>query len=659
MEIRTVTGIICTEMKRAAAALRRVAAAHVTRPACAATLSLAAVVGGCTNGGIVIPNLNQPPTADAGVPRNAVLGQRVYLDGLASADPDGDTISYRWSFVDGPTGVLLEDAGTALPSFVPTVNGIYEFALVVDDGRAVVDRDTTLVIVGSTDAEPDCPRADAGSDVTVDEGSGLVTLIGAASTDPGGGALSYAWRQLPSEGAPSITFSDPTVASPSFDAPLVAGDVVLLFELVVTNAAQCGRAATVSVSVRDVPESTACEVDADCRDALFCNGLEACVDGACVAGESPCNEAQVCNEDQDSCDAPGGQNRAPIANAGPDQTAEPGDIVSLDGGNSSDPDNDLLAYLWVQTSGPPVTLAGSDTSTPTFTAPQVDGAEQVVLQLLVSDGALTSEPDEVVVNVLPPGQDDDVRIEGTWTGAADSVRVELGWQFPDGSRPAPTTTDWGTSGMTAVSWPRDSVPAGLHWLTFGFESFSNTTPYFADVRYNVDFLGYSFGFQDNIVTGTARGIALDVSAGEARVVYNAFLPADEPGAGEPTDLPVVEVQVGWRDATGLVRGEVSLQRSGAAPVTGFSSDWGEFGFARIVIPAGTTLADGTYTLTFDLQSISNQETHFADVVYQVRFPSYLFDSPPELRTLSTGTEYTIILEASGGVVTETANGWLD
>jgi hypothetical protein len=71
--------------------------------------------------------------------------------------------------------------------------------------------------------------------------------------------------------------------------------------------------------------------------------------------------------------SPAAANRPPVAAAGTVGPANEGSLVTLNGGDSFDPDNDPLTFTWAQLAGPPVTLAEADTATPTFTAPLLAG----------------------------------------------------------------------------------------------------------------------------------------------------------------------------------------------------------------------------------------------------------------------------------------------
>jgi glucose/arabinose dehydrogenase/PKD repeat protein len=99
---------------------------------------------------------------------------------------------------------------------------------------------------------------------------------------------------------------------------------------------------------------------------------------------------------------PAGHDHAPLASAGADVVADAGTLVALDGSASSDLDGDSLGYSWSQTGGPPITLTGAATVAPTFIAPLVGTPSDLIFAVTVSDGLSTSEPDAVVVTVVPP-----------------------------------------------------------------------------------------------------------------------------------------------------------------------------------------------------------------------------------------------------------------
>ncbi|OQW99789.1 MAG: hypothetical protein BWK80_62520 [Desulfobacteraceae bacterium IS3] len=94
------------------------------------------------------------------------------------------------------------------------------------------------------------------------------------------------------------------------------------------------------------------------------------------------------------------ENQPPSADAGADQTVTEGDRVILNGGLSSDPDDGIASYLWVQKSGTPVTLSTDTEIQPVFTAPDVSAAgDSLVFSLTVTDKSGDGDTDEIIVNV--------------------------------------------------------------------------------------------------------------------------------------------------------------------------------------------------------------------------------------------------------------------
>jgi F5/8 type C domain/PKD domain len=93
-------------------------------------------------------------------------------------------------------------------------------------------------------------------------------------------------------------------------------------------------------------------------------------------------------------------NRAPVANAGPDQTVNSGVLVTLDGSGSSDPDGDQIKLAWSQTSGPTVILSNPSVLKPTFTSPLGLTADTpLTFNLQVTDQGGLSATDSVQITV--------------------------------------------------------------------------------------------------------------------------------------------------------------------------------------------------------------------------------------------------------------------
>jgi hypothetical protein len=88
----------------------------------------------------------------------------------------------------------------------------------------------------------------------------------------------------------------------------------------------------------------------------------------------------------------------PIANAGPNQAVSHGSLVTLVGTGSSSNGGTIVSYLWVQTSGTPVSLNGASTATPTFIAPTAATSLTFSLTVTDSTGAVSS-PATVTITV--------------------------------------------------------------------------------------------------------------------------------------------------------------------------------------------------------------------------------------------------------------------
>ena len=92
-------------------------------------------------------------------------------------------------------------------------------------------------------------------------------------------------------------------------------------------------------------------------------------------------------------------NPPPTANAGDNQTVFMGKTVTLDGSGSSDGFGGTLTYQWTQTAGPSVTLSGSTSATPTFTAPQVSSSGALLTFRLTVTSSRTPTPPTATDNV--------------------------------------------------------------------------------------------------------------------------------------------------------------------------------------------------------------------------------------------------------------------
>ena len=145
-------------------------------------------------------------------------------------------------------------------------------------------------------------------------------------------------------------------------------------------------------------------------------------------------------------------NTPPIANAGADQTAFIGSVITLSGSESSDADGDVLSYSWSLSTLPNGSIANLSNTTDVTTSFSADIAGTYIVTLTVNDEEVTSEVDtievivsDVIANTAPLANagadqtvfvDSTVVLSGEESSDADGDSLTYSWSLsvlPDGS----------------------------------------------------------------------------------------------------------------------------------------------------------------------------------------------------------------------------------
>jgi len=305
-------------------------------------------------------------------------------------DSDGDILLFS-KLSDPSHGSLVFDSNGTF-TYTPNSNyyGNDSFTFKANDGT--IDSNTSTVFITITSVN-DTPIANAGLDQENILGA-TIKLNGSGSSDIDDDALSYIWNFTSVPYGSEInnsSFSNNTFMAPTF-TPDRDGDYTI--ELIVDDGNSTDND---FVKIVIIPANT-----------------------------------------------------QPIADAGEDLNISVGSLVSLDGSNSIDNDNNDLTYKWSFTTlpdGSSSNLNETNISNPNFT-PDINGTYEV--QLIVNDGTIDSEPDTITIiaslsNTIPianAGVDQyidagtSITLDGSRSYDSDEDNLTYLWSFssvPDGS----------------------------------------------------------------------------------------------------------------------------------------------------------------------------------------------------------------------------------
>jgi len=408
--------------------------------------------------------------ADPGDDRTALVGQQVILDASGSRETAGLPLTKQWRFVNVPPGsnASLSDPTATTPSFFVDEQGLYVIELMVNNGSEDSLPKQVRVTVPNR-----LPIANAGPDQVVVVGDNAL-LDASASFDLDGDSLQFKWTIVQKPGASVSELSDTAASNPTLPIDIQG---VYRAELIINDGFADSAPDTVLLNVGNVPPVADAGVDiaALLGDTVTLDGTNSSdVNGDSLtfawffdsipAGSNATLVNNATARPFFTIDLAGDYitrltvndglssstadivkisvgNAAPVANAGNDQSGFVGDLIILGGSASSDPNNDPLLYRW-NLIGKPVgsnaQLINPFSVNPRFV---LDVQGDYIIQLIINDGTVDSQPDTVFVtvgNLRPVANADSDAVGDIFTGK--TINLDGSNSFdPDGD---PITYRW-------------------------------------------------------------------------------------------------------------------------------------------------------------------------------------------------------------------------
>jgi len=396
--------------------------------------------------------VNAAPVPAIGVDRRVSVGQTVTFDGSASHDPDGHIVSHVWDFGDGAGS---KDARATHSYSNP---GVYTVTLTVEDETGIANSRQSRTVTIHVNAPPSVA---AGTDRHLAIGD-LITFDASGSTDPDGALIAYRWDFGDGNGAtierPVHAYTKAgtyivklTVEDDSgTDTRFASSEMTVVVNAVPVAIAGVDR--RVTASVVDFDGTASRDDDGTIGSYEWDFG-----DGTTGTGARPSHVYKTPGRYvvkltvTDTSGTRGGVatdtmvvlvNARPIADAGPDHVAAPGEKVVFQGSRSIDPDGRVASYEW--------NFKDGTRATGRIVEHAFDKPGKYVVELKVGDDTGDEEAvdfDETIVHVnakpkadagtdirVAPG--DTVTLDGGRSTDSDGTIAEWRWDFSDRDTPA-------------------------------------------------------------------------------------------------------------------------------------------------------------------------------------------------------------------------------
>jgi large repetitive protein len=431
---------------------------------------------------------NQPPTANPGGPYTGTAGQAIAFNGSGSSDPDGQVVSYQWSFGDGGT------ATGATPSHTYANGGSYMVSLAVTDNNGAVGSASTTANVAAPNNQLPVARF-VGSPYS---GTTLTAIAfnGSTSSDPDGTIASYAWNFGDGNTATGATLTTPNHTYGS------AGTYTVTLTVTDDKGGQ-GSATTTATVANRLPTAnpggsysgitlTAIAFDGSASsdpDGTIATYSWDFGDLSTASGAKPSHtytssgtytvRLTVTDDKGGSASASTTAtvaNRLPTANAGGPYSGGVGQAVAFDGSASSDPDGTIASYAW--NFGDGSTATGATLVRPNHTYANA-GTYTVTLSVIDNNGAQSSTSATTTATIVPPPsaptalvvqRNSKSKATLTW---ADNSDNETGFKI-ERSADGTTFTEIATVGANVTTYQDSSVNKAYYYRVRAYNSAGNS-----------------------------------------------------------------------------------------------------------------------------------------------------------------------------------------